>query len=474
MYQGKYENGRSGRPAQPRNGAPRKRRRSKSTLVFYSIYTGFAALVLLVTLLAIPPLRGWLEKFEASQPDHRRDEVFAQYFENRDWSAVYDKLENPVQNREEFVAYMTDLVGDQTLSCLETSAGLSGGKKYIVAAGTQQIATFRLMNQAPEGSEIPDWQLNSIDIQVQILRQESTVTVLRLPGQTVYVNGTALDDSYTVKKVSTVAEKYLPEGVHGYQIEYQRMENVPENPEISVKNADGTEAKVTYDAASGVYMQELPTPTASPTEEEKTLAVDAVQVYSKYMIKRASLGEVRKHFSTDSQIYNTISRSEVGWMQDFKSYTFTEPEFVDYYRYSDSVFSLGVKMVLKVTRNDGSIKDYDLNNQLFFEKNSSGKYVVREMTNVAVQEQVVQVRLVFKNGEEVLQNEFVDADARSLTLPTLEGVKAWVLRIEDAKGNVTLNTIYDVSDGKTTVALPGNPPLESMVLYAYFGEEATQ
>lgn len=462
MYQGKYATNQPPvkKPAPVRK---RKKRTTRGTKIFYSIYALVSVAAIVAILCALPFLRSWLSQFEASQPNHKRDEVFAQLFENPDWKQLYRDAgiaDSKFENADSFDAYMHSKVGDKKLTWLETSAGLSGDKKFLVKLGDEKIACFILSGGAASQTDIPEWNLSSLEL---FYDKNQSIRVERFPGQTVYINGVALDDSYTIQKTSTLAQNYLPDGVMGFQSQIQQVTGLMSQPEVKVVNADGTEAVITYDAETDCYGQTAPS--FQIGQEEKDAALNAVQTYAKYMIKKASLGEVQKYFLTGTKTYSTIASSEVGWMQSFSSFSFTEPEYVDYYRYNADTFSVGVNMNLEVLRGNGTTKVYELNSQLIFKKDANGKYMVYEMVNVEIQQRKTEVLLTFLKDDKVITSKFVDASANSLQLPSVEGLTAWVKKGIDEKGNVTLTVVYEAA---TEVFLPDDEQLTPMELHAYF------
>ena len=190
------------------------------------------------------------------------------------------------------------------------------------------------------------------------------------------------------------------------------------------------------------------------------------------------MSSIQKHFDTKSQFYETIRRSEVGWMQSYSSYAFTTPVYSDYYRYSDTLFSIKVDFALNLTRHDGSVKTHELNNTLFFQKNAQGKWLVMEATNVAVQQQVSQVRIVFMNEETVLSNQMVDASTNSLALPAVTAPEGkifagWVKQEVNAAGQTTLTVVFEPS-AENIVYLPSDTVLEPMVLHALYKEAGAE
>ncbi len=490
MYQGKYEKRNTEErrvpvAAAPADGEPvrsappvrRKKKKSarnkRGTILFYSVYVLFVAAFFVALLCIMDPLKDWLVRYEASQPNHKRDEVFTQLFEDPDWKEIYQMAgvdDTAFENSESFANAMEKLVGDTKLTCLETSAGLSGDKKFIVKLGEEKIASFTLTGGAQSQTEIPEWKLGTVDV---FFRRTKQVTVARFPGQTVLINGVALDDSYIISTTATLAENYLPEGVHGYRLEKLQVTDLLVEPEVTLKNPDGSTVSLSRDPETGIYAPALTE--MAPTDEEKALALTATKTYGEYMIGKANLGAIQKLFDTNSQFYETIRRSELGWTQSGASYGFTEPEYSDFYRYSDTLFSIRLDMTLQQTRFDGSVKNYNLNNTLFFQKNDQGKWLVMEATNVAVQEAVTQVRIVFKqNDGSVITDQMVDADVGTLTLPAVTAPEGkvfagWVKQEINSAGQTTLTVVFEPAQDNT-VHLPSGNLLDPAVLYPLFEE----
>ncbi len=488
MYQGKFEkkNVETQVPASSgtavTDSAPVRRRRKaparskKGTVIFYSIYALCVIALFVGILCVLDPLKDWLIQYEASQPNHKRDEIFAQLFDEPDWKKVYQLAgvtDTTFENSDSFAAAMDKLVGDTKLTCLETSAGLSGDKKFIVKLKDTKIASFTLTGGAQSQTEIPQWELGTVEVFFQRTQQ---VTVERIPGQTVYINGVALDDSYIIRTTHTKAEEYLPEGFHGFRLERLQVTGLLTEPEVMLKNADGSTATLIRDAETGIYSPEFAP--MVPTEAEKALALAATKTYGEYMIGKTTLSAIQKHFDTDSQFYQTIKKSEVGWAQSGASYAFTQPVYSDFYRYSDTLFSIRLDITLQQTRFDGSVKNYNLNNTLFFQQNAQGQWLVMEATNVAVQEKISQVRLVFLDGETVVRDEMTDAGIASLTLPAVTAPEGkvfagWVKEEISSTGQTTLTVVFAPSEDNT-VYLPSDTELEPMVLHALYQEAKTE
>ena len=460
MYQGKY--------ASAEKPAKRKAPASKGTKLFYSIYAAVLVVLCIGIAIALSALNDWLIRFEASQPDTKAQQVFDEYFADTDWGKVYGlaKLSDTAyEGKDAYVAYMENKVGATPLTYIKTSAGLSGGQKYIVKLDKENIATFTLQNTVKSDLEIPNWELD--DVQLLLTRQEH-VMVYADPAHTVTINGVALTEDNIVLTASTVAEDYLPEGIHGAQSVLYYVGGLLTAPQVAVTDTQGNAVETVYDEESKAYNQ-IATGNALP-DDLKTRLVEATQSYCKHMINAG--GNVSNYFDTRSQVYKTIMRNEM-WFKGYSGYEFTPAEVTDFYAYSDSLISARVRLTLNVTRSsNGTVKKFDIDNTLFLEKKSSGKWMVIEMVNVDAQAVRSQVRLTYTLDGAVLSSEMIDASAASLTTPSVtvpdgKVFSGWFREVVAEDGSKTLTRVF-LPDENGHVTLPNDYTLEPMELQALF------
>lgn len=490
MYQGKYANNspetdaRSETSVESAAAAPEqvpnkpavkpkkaKKKATKGTVIFYSIYGGISALILIVFLCLLIPLRSWLVKYEASQPERKCAEVFEYLFADPDWKVLYGLAgveDTAFEDENAYAAYMEAKVGDAALTYTETSAGLSGDCKYIVRFGDEKIATFTLTNNTDKAADIPAWELGTVEV---FFDRCESVTVEKLPGYTVYINGVALDDSYTVRTTATRAEEYLPEGVHGYRTEQQDIDGLLVQPEVTVLDEHGNAVTMAQDPETGIYAPVLP---AAPemTEEERNLALKAAKADAKYSMRAITAAELRKYFDANTQVYEDIISNPV-YVQNYKSYSFNEDTAAvsEYCRYSDKLFSANVKLTMNVIRSNGTTKVFELDKTYFFTLNAAGNYLVTQYTNAPIQETVESVRLTFIQDGEQVDSRFVDTDAATLTLPEItvpEGktLTGWAIQSDDGNGKITMTVIF--TPGENGVAAVSGSITDPMTLYAVF------
>ncbi len=495
MYQGKYDaryrNTNNAQPAAPKQRVPRptaeadpdenltdesviqdrpdpqKKKKRIGSTIFYSLYFVCIAVFCFALLLASRWLDNWLNNYEASQPYAKCTAVFNELFATPDWARIYDLAagtDTAYEGSEAFVRYMTQKVGDQKLYYTETSAGLSGDKKYFIKAGDEKVASFTLKKSEGTDSHIPNWVLSSVDL---FYEGSQDVYIQKLENHTAYVNGMKLGDDLIVKKTTSKAEEYLPKGTTGIRTTIQHLSGLLMPPEVTIQDENGKPMKVVLNEETGMYVEQFASEDISQDLIDRCLK--ATEEYAKRMIKEPN--NLKDYFDTQSEIYKSISRSET-WMQKNKGYKFSNQKVTDYIRYSDTLFSARVITTLNVTRNDGTVKDYNLDSTLFMEKKSSGKWMVINMTNVDVLDAVTQVRLVCKDGDTVLSDKFYDANSRTLTLPQVtvpEGkvFSGWVRETVDAQGKTVLSLVF-TPDEKGVVTLAGNYTLEPMVIYPLF------
>lgn len=466
MYQGKYQNQDTAAPVRRRRPPQKKPTGLTGTIVFYAALLLVVIAFLIGMWFVIGALNDWLVRFEASQPHTKCEEVFSELFGQPDWAEIYrlsGTEDHDDVTPDRYATYMENLVGEEDLNYIQTSAGLSGDRKYIVRAGTKKLATFTLTQVDPK-ADIPDWKLGTVEIFYAL---EEGCRIVTTPDCTVLVNGEAPDESKVLKTVTTKAESYLPEGVHGYRSVEMAVEGYLLPPTVEILDAEGNVLPVSLDEETQTYSY-LPT-SGVLGEEEQTTLVNAAKVYCKYMIGAVGKSELRSCFDSSTRIYSTIT-SNTTWMQSYAGYEFSEATVTDYYRYSDKLYSAKVSLRLNVSRKDGTVKEYDLSST-FFLKNS-GSWKVTEMTNANPQEQVVQVRLTYKDGDKLLHTEMVNADTNTVTPPEVavpagKVFSGWFTETADEKGNKTMTLAFPPSEN-STVTLPSDNVLKPMVLYALF------
>ena len=449
-------------------------------VIFYTLYFMFILVFFVATFFGLQWLQGWLADYQAAQPTTKSQEVFDQLFSHPDWGALYAAAgveDTPYEGKEQFVAYMENKVGDSALTFKETSAGLSGDKKYLVLLGDEKIASFTLSGQTAAITDIPDWELGGVEL---FFDRSETFYIKNTDGHTVEVNGVPLDDSHVIQIATTAAAERLPIGITGVSICTQEISDLMATPTVTIFDESGNPMEVSYDAGTHTFTEQTQANTIS--DDEREAALNAAKTYCLFMIEKASKADIAKYFDTSSEAYSVITNLSGNlWMQGNNGYRFTKEEVSDYARYSDDLFSARVSLTLNVTRKDGTTKDFGYDSTLFFRKQDTGKWLVYDATNADVNAPVGKVRLTFMNGDTVLSSEFVKTDATELDTPLVSAPEGKVFigwyRIDKYDNGTTYTMAFD-PDENGHVTIPNGTTLEPMTLYALFetpsGADATE
>ena len=452
-----------------------KRKSKKGTVIFYSIYAALVLILVIAIAAVINPLKNWLINYEASQPDAMRQQVYDEYFADPNWDKLYDLagIEDTLfEGKDAFVAYMTAKVSkaaDPELVCEETSAGLSGNHKYLLKLDGEKVAVFTLVPTGESNDTVTGWAFGDVEF---FFTREQSVTIQKIPGQTVSVNGVALDDSYTVRTVSTKVEDYLPKGVHGFRCEQQTVTGLLVAPKVTLTDENGQAVELIADPETGILKAAGTDASQEIPEEHKNAAIKAAKDYSLFAIRKISTYELSQSFDPNSELY-TGAVNSLAFLKKIASYTFRDDLSVeDYYYYGDDFFSARVSLTMDIVTANGYETHYDSNMTYFFRKNSNGKFWVVSGTNTITSELVEQVRLQFVNGETLLDSMMVSATAATVTAPDVESpegqvFQGWAVKSVDEKGNTNMTVLLTPGENGVANVTPGIK-LEPETLYAVF------
>lgn len=452
----------------------RKKPVTVGTVIFYTLY--FLGILVCVAGIryGLGLVQDWLIRFEASQPDAKSREIFQEFFESPDWAALYDRcgLEGTdFEGKEAYSRYMEKKIGSEKLTCSMTSAGLSGGQKYIVRLGEEKVATFTIQNTVTGELEIPDWRLESLEV-MEYPRIQN-VTVVTQPGRTVTLNDIPLDEAYVVKTTHSLVESYLPEGISGPRSVSYYADGFLVEPAVLVTDTEGNPVEMTYNPATCTYCEagidqifsEIP-------EEEKTALVGATHAYSEAMIG-ADKVSWKKRFVKGTAIYRNIDGlvSNDSYFKGYTGYDFTEAVVSEYRRYTEDLFSAKIRLTLNTYRANGSVKPFEVDSTIFMTL-SGGSWLVQNITNVDVHETTTLVRLTWIQDGQILEREMVDASTDLLTPPSPtapEGQEflGWFQETLYENGDTTLSLIFAPTESGS-ISLPTDYTLEPMVLQARF------
>lgn len=419
-------------------------------VLFLCLYIGLTALAVTAMVSKVEqPEHFFTEPTAAAPAEPDCQGVFDRLFAQPDWAALYQlagESGSQFEGAAAYGAYMQTKVGERALIYQEVQSDLVDTHRYLVYLGSEKIAAFTMTGG-------PDWVLNSLEL---FYEPTVSVTVEALPEHTVYVNGIALDDSFTIRTIQTLAEDYLPEEVHGYRRKWQTVNGLLGEPEIRVLDEDGALVAMERDSETGIYRPQEKT-AAELTETEAALARKAAMADAQYAIGAISNAQLKEYFDADSAVYKMLVTNPRN-LQKYTSSSMEGIEVGEFYRYSDTLFSVNVKLTQKIIRTTGTLKVYRMDKTYFFTL-IDGKYLVTAYTNQHVTEQVEQVCLTFEGNMSIA----VDADACSVSAPSVEGegFLGWATRTTADDGSIIMQ-VRILPDGTVL------GDLEPMTLYPVF------
>ncbi len=476
------------RPAQPKAPQPRRQVENEAVLqkrgprtgsmVFYGFYFGLILVFFVGIFITLNWLNGWLGKYEAAQPTIKCQQVFEQLFANPDWAQLYrlagdptgtgtNKYDTQFEGQDAFVRYMTEKVGAQQLSYVETSGGLTG-KKYLVRLGTEKLASFTLLGQQDNIIDIPDWQLGEVEL---FLNRNQSIKIRKMENHVAYINNNPLSDDYTIQIASTKADERQA-AENRIRTSIQEVDGLLTTPELLVYDQTGAPIEVRYNADSGMFEEQIAA--IAITDEERSAVFGALEAYAGFMINASgSRAAVAKYFDGGSQTYKDIvAMNGELWMNADRGHDFLNEEILGYTKHSDTLFSVRASMVMHVKNKDNTEKDYNVTQSMYFQYKNN-KWVCTEMTNEDITAPVGEVRLSFyDNAGNLLSSEFYSTGIKSMTAPVVTApagkvFKGWATVETNDQGQKTWNVVLQ-PDEMGNVTFPDGYNLVPMKLYPLF------
>lgn len=476
------------RPAQPKAPQPRRQVENEAVLqkrgprtgsmVFYGVYFGLILVFFVGVFITLNWLNGWLGKYEAAQPTIKCQQVFDQLFANPDWAQLYrlagdptgtgtNKYDTQFEGQDAFVRYMTEKVGSQQLSYVETSGGLTG-KKYLVRLGTEKLASFTLLGQQENIIDIPDWQLGEVEL---FLNRNQSIKIRKMENHVAYINNNPLSDDYTIQIASTKADERQA-AENRIRTSIQEVDGLLTTPELLVYDQTGAPIEVRYNADSGMFEEQISA--IAITDEERSAVFGALEAYAGFMINASgSRAAVAKYFDGGSQTYNDIVKMNGElWMNADRGHDFLNEEILGYTKHSDTLFSVRASMVMHVKNKDNTEKDYNVTQSMYFQYKNN-KWVCTEMTNEDITAPVGEVRLSFYDlAGNQLSSDFYSTGIKSLTTPVVTApagkvFKGWATVETNDQGQKTWNVVFQ-PDEMGNVTFPDGYNLVPMKLYPLF------
>lgn len=443
--------------------------RFRHALYFLAFLMGITLCLLILVYCAMFPLKRWLTQYESVQPQYIESEIISLVFEDPDWDLIYDLagIEGTIfEGKEEFIAYMEAKTKGKTISYQRLPSSDIGDRYYELTADGEVIANFTMIENAGI-SLYADWTLGGVE--VFFTRQES-ITLMTHPDCTVYINGVALDDSYTIRTTHAVAEEVLPNGMHADRTKVIYVDGLLLPPEIEVidhSNHSVTNLDIYYIADTDMYSTIIPT-TEPMTSSERSFINQAAITHALFDVRACNPSQLRKYFYSNSKLYSQLIKSEP-FCESYASHKLNEKQIkiTDFYRYSDTFFSAHVYLTMEVTTQENETLNYILDTTYFFEMNNKGGYQVSGSTDMDLLEEIHNVRLTYVYNNAVVLSELVDIRNTDYPIPELteDAIMPSAWGMPGADGQL-IPVLQLQEDG--TYALVADPIMQPTTLYPIF------
>lgn len=374
----------------------KKRNQKKELPLFYIIYLSVLAVVILAIIAALGIVTQRLAEYESAQPKHLAADVFTQYFEPVNYTAlltdaVYDAGS---ATQSEIIDHLSAEIGDRKISYSLGSSADAATVTYIVKAGNIKFAAINLT----ESDEVTEhgyktYKLSSIELYLttdvadvppeteQIITY--TVSVEAPVGYTVNIGGVNLLESHISEYYDNPdAVEHLPSDFRGIEYCLYRVSGLEEVPEaITVTDTTGAEAEYTYDADTLTYTVAV-NYSDTLAEAHGEFVTSAVTGYAAYMQADSSFSKIKKYFDSDSALYSAIEEAgkDLWMVKDHDGYDFTDIEVGEFFALDEKTVICHISFT-HILYNEGKTDRPDVIDMYVFMHDTGDGYKIYEWYN---------------------------------------------------------------------------------------------
>jgi len=447
----------------PQNAKKKYRGNRTLTIIFYTLYC-----ILIVSFLAglyfvNTQLAQTLALYEESHITVQAESIFLELFADPDWASLYEMAgvkDSTFEGAQAYTSRMEATIGSSALSYAEVPSD-DDGHFYLVKLEDAVIGSFLVTDQRDKGAQWPSWQLQRVSLDVP---RDITVQIRKLDEHTVTVNGIPLDESYTLRIDTLLAEEYTLPGTTGIATHLQQVSGLLVTPEIGILDENGTPCSVVLNPETGIYEELLPE--AAPlTAQQERVALEAAKAWGAYKLRSASEGNLSLFFNSRENAYRTIL-SESFWVDALSGYTVDAVDILASQVYSEDHFSACISYTAKLNGTDTVITKA----ATFYFELHRGNWTCYEIQPGSVYTDVTKVRLEFRVDNTEVYYDFYETDRTSFYTPVITAPHGYTFTgwgIETTDGS--LQTVF-TPDETGFVTIPQGTMLEPMVLHPIFDQ----
>lgn len=330
---------------------------------FYVIYFSVMLAAILIVILLLQVVKSRLAEYEAAQPRYVAEEVFSRYFEPIDYTALLAdaRYEAGEAESDDIMSYLMNEIGEEALTYSIGSSNDQNELKYIVKAGSKQLAAIVLNVsdlKTEHGFQTYEFSYLELYLNTGAYLEELSrlVVTFEIPKTySVIVDGELLSEEFiTGTYTPSDGMKYYPPDVS--EIEYavytvETLEKLPE--EVVVTDPEGTEVEVGFDEDTYTYMCGL-SYSESMAADYAGYVLEALEKYSAYVqaAENVGLGNVKGYFDTDSDAYaDVVEAGSTRWMvNEWSGIDFEDESVGEFYIHTPEIFSCRVTFTQRLHR----------------------------------------------------------------------------------------------------------------------------
>ena len=373
-----------------------KNRNGKRISWFYLIYFSMIIIAFVAIMIGRGIIRNRLAEYESAQPKYVAAAVFASYFDPLDYDKLLADAEYDAAGvASEFLKeYLASEIGEATLTYAAGSSNDPSELKYIVKAGSKQLAAIAL-NVSDEttehGYETYDFSRVELYLNMEAYLDEMSkfsITIEAPSFYTVEVDGEPLAEEFvTSTYIPAGMMRFYPEDVSKIEYVAYTIEDLRELPEsVIVTTPQGEEALVNYDEESRVYTCSLVYSDAME-EEYSDFVTRAIEGYAAYVQGSNTIGltKLKDYFDANSSAYSdVVAAGGNRWMANkgWSGIEFEDVSVGEFYVHTPEIFSCHISLV-QVLHREGSEDFTDIIDMYLFLHRTGSGYKIYEWFNAA-------------------------------------------------------------------------------------------
>ena len=376
----------------------RSQRRGFAIPRFYTIYLAVTVAVMLAVIVALGVVSNRLSEYESAQPKYVAADVFRRYFESINYSELLEiaHYDAGLAGNAEIAEYLANEIGDAELTYSKGSSNEADMVKYIVKAGSKQVAAIYLaMTDEKTEHGFDTYEFSYIEL---YLNTESTpppvdtgvndglvITVDVPAAYSVMIDGTLLSAEYiTSSHTRTDLLKYHPSDVSGVDYTVYTVTTLEALPEsVVVTDLEGTQANVTFSADTNTYTADI-VYSEIFASDYGTFVTEAIEGYAAFVqrVPGVSLGKIDGYFDKASQAYADVEAAAGDrWMVKTPSGNdFENLKIGEFYAHSTNIFSCHISFT-QILHRDGEEDFTDFVDKYVFLHVTDDGYKIYEWYN---------------------------------------------------------------------------------------------